>query len=167
MHINHDTRGLDNISSVRLGLYQPPSLISGNKKAPKRIKTCTEVTCKISGIKSLHLIDRLLFCVHVSTERNDQTEQEERREIKQRLNRKVRDLNRPLFSCQPGKKLSYLLHKHQRLLIESINQADQFICVFIHKALHFYHQPEPNAHDFVFGVRLNDDKKKSRTFPIC
>lgn len=101
MHINHETWGLDNTSSVRLGLYQLPSLLNGDEKAPKIIKTCgTEVTCKISGIKSLYLNDRLLFCVHVSTERNDQTEQEERREIKQRLNRKVRGRNRPLISCQ-------------------------------------------------------------------
>lgn len=33
----------------------------------------------------------MIFVFFVSTERNDQTEQEERREIKQRLNRKVGD----------------------------------------------------------------------------
>lgn len=36
----------------------------------------------------------------MSTERNDQTEQEERREIKQRLNRKVRFIFIPIHTCK-------------------------------------------------------------------
>lgn len=40
-------------------------------------------------LRSSLVLTCLLFFVRVSTERNDQTEQEERREIKQRLNRKV------------------------------------------------------------------------------